>query len=215
MTNESIIKLGENEIDKLRGFEKSLGRFFFADCKVLISPSCDEIVCLNIHMSSDFSLPEAISLLLMPYVKDYRQTNFTQSLLCFKKMITKLKNNFDMPVDITELAIYFQNTDVIIHRINENSIIEEIREILSTLICHFDHYANSMGEIPFEIHIPVIEDPTYKKCTTVLDTSKILPVYESPYFKYWGLYFNSLRKPVIYDLNNTSIIQGGLDLSFD
>ncbi len=198
--------------NKLGFFEKCLGRLFIADCKVELSTSNEGVLYINIQITSYFSLPEAISLLLMPNSKNNGLLNFSQNLYCFQKMYRRLTNSLKMPVEIQEIAIYLQNTDVIIHKTHENCILKEIQEIFSNLIGHFEHYSNTKGEIPFEIHIPVLENPCATTCDKAPAMLKTAPSLESPYLTYWGFYFNSLRTPVIYDLKSTLFIRGDLDL---
>lgn len=214
MTNHSNIKLNEASIKEILAFEKSLETIFFTDTKVVICSSKDPILKLAIEIDSHFSLPEIISLVKMALKKDKQSANFSMIILRFQNCIHNLKNSLDTALDIEEVSLYFKNTSIIINAIKYNSIVEGIEDILNDILYHFEFYSMLMGSVPNEIHIPVSEDINAKKLLNSTALVK-LPTYKSPYSQFWGLYFDFLEKPLIYNLSRTNIIPGDLDVSID
>jgi hypothetical protein len=214
MTNHSNIKLEEEVLNEILTFEKNLGRIFFTDTKVVICPSNDPIIKLAIEIDSNFSLPEIVSLVKMTLKQDKQSSNVSLLILKFKNCIYNLTKSIETSIDIEEVAFYFKNTSIIINSIEYKSIVEEMEGILNALLYHFEFYSTLMGSVPNEIHIPVFEDANTKKLLNLTELVK-LPSFTSPYSKFWGLYFDSLEKPLIYNLNRTNIIPGDLDVSLE
>jgi hypothetical protein len=214
MTNYSNIKLEQSELDTISTFEQNLENIFITDTNVAICSSEDNLIGLVIEIDSTFILSEVFSLLKLNLNDSYQKINSSKAILLFKNAFYTLNQSLNGNADIDELSIYFKDTSIIINSINRNSIIEEIGDIIYAVIQHHKHYSTLMGLMPNEIHIPVIEDPTTKKLFNKSE-AVITPNYQSPYLQYWGMYFDSYDKPLIYNLNRTNITPGDLDLSFD
>jgi len=213
MTNHSNIKLNTKELDLISNFEKRLETIFFSETKVVICPSEEDLFNLVIEINPTFSLAEMISLLRLP-AYSYQWSSLNKMILNFKNEVLRFYDLLPGQVDIEEVSIYFRNTSITINSFNRNSILEEIIFITYSIIQHFDNYSTIMGSMPNAIHIPVIEDPTTKQLFGK-DNSIVPPTYISPYAKYWGLYFDILNKPVVYDLQGTNITPGDLDINLE
>lgn len=214
MTNHSKITLAQNELEIILEFERNLELIFSTDIKVVICPSADGLVNLAIEVDSSFSLPEIISLIRMPFEDSGQKVNLSKPILLFQNEMYALNQALTPAFDIEEVSLYFKNTSITIYAVEQNSIIEEFEYIVQAIIHHYDYYSTLMGQVPNEIHIPVLEDNTTEELFNKSNAVKP-PQYSSHYAKYWGLYFDSLDKPLIYNLRRTNITPGDLDLCFD
>jgi len=214
MTNHSNIFLDQNELDIILAFEENLENIFSTDTKVVICPSEEEFVSLAIEIEINFSLSEVISLLKMPFDIAFRKNTLKKSILLFQNAVHNLNQIMTNAFDLQEVSIYFKNTSVSIHSVERNSIVEELEFIISAIIHHFEHYSTLMGQVPNEIHIPVIEDINTNELFNKNKTVKPINL-RSPYSLFWGLYFDSITQPLIYNLDRTTITPGDLDLYFD
>lgn len=214
MTNHSNILLDQNELDIILAFEENLENLFSTETKVVICPSEDNIVSLAIEIDSNFSLSEIISIFKMPFENKYHTTNLSKTVLLFQNAAFNLNKSMASVFEIKEMSIYFKNTSVNIHSIERNSIVEELEYIIRAIVHHFEYYSTLMGQVPNEIHIPVIEDTTTKELFNENNTVKPIDL-RSPYSRFWGLYFDSINNPMIYNLDRTNITPGDLDLYLD
>jgi hypothetical protein len=71
------------------------------------------------------------------------------------------------------------------------------------------YFTKKFTETPYEIYIPVFEEDHFEN-DTKLKNIRIGNNNKKDYFEYWGLYFDSEKDAVIYDLKNKSIIFGDL-----
>ncbi len=62
-------------------------------------------------------------------------------------------------VDIEQMRIVFQDTSVTIWSIYDDSIYTNLGQIIATLAARYSSMILSSGEPPFEIHVPLFEDP--------------------------------------------------------
>lgn len=208
MAKQSNVFLDSNELEVIAIFEKRLESIFFCETKVLLI-SCDsEILNLNIEISPNFSLTELLSLLKLANFSNH-WTALNSLILNFKNEVSDLSKELSNEFDIEEIYISLKNTSITISSINKNSIVDEIIFIVYSIVQHFDNYSG-IGTVPSAIHIPIFEDLTLAKGNSRLHT-----YIDSPYSKYWGLYFDHLEKPMIYDLTRSCIISGDIDLNMD
>lgn len=214
MTNYSKITLAQSELEIILDFERNLEQIFSTDIKVVICPPSDGLVNLAIEVDCSLSLPEIISLIRMPFDDSDQKVNISKPILQFQNALYGLNQALTPTFDFEEVSIYFKNTSITIYSVEQNSIVEEFEYIVQALLHHYEYYSTIMGQAPNEIHIPVLEDTTTKKLFT--KNNSVRPQkYDSPYSKYWGLYFDSLDKPLIYNLSKTNITPGDLYFCFD
>lgn len=210
MSNNLHTLLDSNELKVISIFEKKLEYIFSCETNVIISPTRGDLLNLIIEIRPNFSLPEMIALFrLSSYSKNWTALNSV--ILKFKNEVLALSQQLEDEYDIEEVFIDFKNTSIAIASIYKNSIVEEIIFIAYSIIQHFDNYAN-VGAVPSAIHIPIFEDLTIKGFFG--EENKVNPsFFDSPYSKFWGLYFDHLKKPIIYDLTRSCIIPGDIDLN--
>ncbi len=117
----------------------------------------------------------------------------------FDEAFQKLRKQNNNSIDIAELSLHFKDTSVIVSRIYDYSIPEQLGEIIFKTSEHFVYFTKGLTEMPYEIFVPVFEDNT-QNVFGPLDNQK-------KYFDYWGLYFeDDLQYDVlIYALENKKL----------
>ncbi len=112
-------------------------------------------------------------------------------------------------VDIEEIAIFLQDTLLIVKNIYPRSVAEQFGHLMEALSGHFEHLSQQHRKLPYEIYIPVFEEG---------ETDPELPIQRpsslqrcsADYLRYWGLYYEFEEDAVIYDLGSKNIITGEL-----
>jgi hypothetical protein len=103
----------------------------------------------------------------------------------------------------------FNDAEVVITKIADNSIYESLGEVFQVLAKDFGHLRNGDGQYPYSIQIPVFEDPEKRLCRfrVLLDVDETIPkVSKADYLGYWGIYYDFERKPRVFDVKKTLLI---------
>lgn len=208
----SVIKDGD--IAGLSIFKKSLEKLFFSQVVIRNSASDGQNVKLVIEISCNFNLWEGISNLNEGIWAQYRTKHnkgFEGSH--FYQIVTQLQSKNKFAIDVEEFSIIFNNSNIVINKIYERSISEQLDAILTRLSHHYVRLTKESIETPFEIFIPVFEEN--QKGNTDGESSLLVNIRtdnnkKQDYFKYWGLYFNSEEDALIYDLEKSAIVSGEL-----
>ncbi len=116
-------------------------------------------------------------------------------IAAYKKL--RGRNQGKQTIDIAELRFIFQDSFLVIYKVSEDSIFLSLENILKTFGEHSPALTLKSGERPFEIHIPVFEDPA-KDCLckfrVLLDVDETIEdITPSDYFKFWGVSYNYAR----------------------
>ncbi|MFS4457022.1 hypothetical protein [Maribacter sp. 2304DJ31-5] len=114
-------------------------------------------------------------------------------------------------LDIEELTLSLNDTNIIIKRLYNRSIVEQIDAILNEIGNHYVFLTKGLTEKPYEIFLPVYED--YPIEDDIVH-AKNPCIYNSPdsYFQYWGIYLESQEDALIYDVQKNVYLSGNLDL---
>ncbi len=121
----------------------------------------------------------------------------------YKKLKERNKNNH---LDIYSLTISFNDSIVHIYKITEQGILEELETIFKSLAIHYNNLLFEGKEKPYEIHIPLFEEPErdrkikYRKLFEVDEIIENVTVND--YYKYWGVNYDYAGKYIVYDLHN-------------
>lgn len=122
----------------------------------------------------------------------------------------KLKSrNADRDLDIHEIRFMFNDAEVVITKITDNSIYESLDEVFKVLAKDFDHLRNGEGEYPYSIQIPVFEDPEKRLChfRVLLDVDETISIVtNADYLGYWGIHYDFERKSRVFDVKRTLLI---------
>ncbi|MFH6604161.1 hypothetical protein ACEZ3G_11785 [Maribacter algicola] len=123
--------------------------------------------------------------------------------------ILESKNPFF--IDVDEFSIFLKDTAIIINRIHSRSITVELQNIVSEIGRHYVYMTKELGEMPFEIYIPVFDsDEEELHIDSLLDGPVFIERDKKEYYRYWGLYFESEKNPLIYELEKRALLPGSL-----
>jgi hypothetical protein len=122
----------------------------------------------------------------------------------------KLKaRNADHDVDIHEIKLMFNDAEVVISKICDDSIFESLGQIFQTLAEDSEYLRGRNGEFPHSIQVPVFEDPEKRLCRfrVLLDVDETIhKVTSSNYFDYWGVEYDFERTTRVYDVKRKLLI---------
>jgi hypothetical protein len=172
---------------------------------------------LSVEIVSTLALSHIVRLLLDGVAFDLiKEGTKTFVLRPFLSAYRKLRErNGDKPHrgDIDELRLIFQDSVVIVDCLGDGSIASSLEKILQTLARNYQHLVLSSGEPPFEIYIPIFEDPAVDRPSrfrVLVHWDETIPsVSVSDYFVYWGLWYDFSHKHRIYDVPRELLIDEG------
>ncbi len=122
----------------------------------------------------------------------------------------KLKaRNTEREVDINEIRFIFNDAEVVVSKICNNSIHVSLGAIFQVLAQDFDCLRSGNGEYPYTIQVPVFEDPEKKLCRfrVLLDVDETIEgVSCANYLEYWGIYYDFERTLRIFDVKRKLLI---------
>jgi hypothetical protein len=169
---------------------------------------------LSVEIVSTLALSHVIRLLLdgvaFDLIKEGAKTFVLRPFLTACKKLRERNGSKPHRAEIDELRLIFQDAVVIIDYLGDDSIASSLEKILQTLANNYRHLELKTGERPFEIYIPIFEDPAadrpsrFRVCVHYDET--IPKVSASDYFVYWGLWFDFSRKRRVYDVPRQLII---------
>lgn len=210
-SNQKIQLEHNPNIIGLQNFKQQLEKFYFVDVSIRNLPSLTNRVNLVIELDCTYSLKEVLYF-LKENTLEKAATRITSPIyLEFKKLCIK---NPEL-IDIEELSIFFNDTSIIIKRIFQNSIPNQLKNIFKDILGHYNQYTKQNSDIPFEIFIPVIEEAEdqFNNNSLLSNSTNSSPNYN--YCNYWGLYYDSHNAAIIYDLKGKSLFNAKLDLLDD
>ena len=204
------VRLERNpKIKELDKFVRQLERDYFAEVQVRNCSRSTNNGNLIIELECGLTLAEVIY-----FIKD-RELGITDSSFLgldrsnFKREVRKLNNQNNFPIDVEEFSIFLKNTSIIIKKIYNKSIEEQLCNLLNSIADHHRYYTNDYKETPYEIYVPVFEEDIFANEVKVAAIEKGQNEMKD-YFSYWGLYFDSQPDGFIYDLKKRKIVNGDL-----
>jgi hypothetical protein len=112
-------------------------------------------------------------------------------------------------VDIHEIKFLFNDAEVVISKICDDSIYKNLGQIFQVLAENFEHLRGRNGECPYSIQIPVFEDPEKRLCRfrVLLDVDETISnVTSANYFDYWGVEYDFDRTLRVFDVKRKLLI---------
>jgi len=206
-------KIGVNTTHHIKGlelFRKGLEKNFYADVSIYNYSSKRNDTNLSIEFNCNFSLSEALYYLNNP-IPNGSRPNTRKKTRLFLKAYSELKNTNSIPLDISELTISLTDTTILISKIYQQSISDQLENIAMALLHHNIYYTKGLTETPFEIFIPVFEEDTIE-CGTRLENIVTNNNNTHDYFIFWGVYYDHTGEAAIYDLNSRKIIRGDIQM---
>lgn len=187
----------------LEEFTRALEKDFFAkgsvQCHYDIEKQRADLV---VELYCNFGLTESLH-----HYNNENWGGFTQNMdgsddLCsFDKTFQNLNEINSDAVDIAEMSLHFKDTSIIITRIYDGSIPEQLGDIIFKMSEHFVYFTKGLTEMPYEIFVPVFED-----APQLSDRSnKTRPSY----FNHWGLYFDDEinHDAMVYNLETKKLFK--------
>ena len=197
----------EFQLSGLQAFVNALEKDFFASIYVTKHLTEKKECLLTLELTCNLSLAG-----LLFHFKKNEWGAFGPNGNSLTKHLKVLESKNPFTIDIDEFSIFPKDTAIIINRIHSRSIPEELGTIISEIGKHYVYMTKELGEMPFEIYVPVFDSDDDGE-----DISKDDPVFfdkdKEEYYDYWGLYFESEKDPLIYDLKNRNLLPGNLFIS--
>ncbi|MEX0313620.1 MAG: hypothetical protein AB3N18_05545 [Allomuricauda sp.] len=191
----------------LEEFTRSLEKDFFAkasiQCVYLAEQHRADLV---IELQCNFALAESLHYFnsenwggVMHASDESESTPFAEAY----NTLTTLNKG---AVDIAEITLHFNDTSLVITRIYDHSISEQLGEVLLKVSEHFVYFTKGLTEMPYEIFVPVFEDVP----SQLAESKKVKPTY----FDYWGLYFDdgTNHDAMVYNLETKKLLNEDLFL---
>ena len=191
-------------LEGIESFRKSLEKFFFSEATVRNCASSNLGVNLAVELECNLSLVE-----MLFHFNRGTWGDFSQSYSSFTAVLEKFRTENLVSIDIEELSILFRDTRIIINKIYERSIPEQLESILGEMGKHYVHFSKGLSETPYEIYVPVFEEDCSEN-DFFLRTIESTNHSQKDYFNYWGLYFESEDDAIIYDLKASHLENGDL-----
>ncbi|MGA9156513.1 MAG: hypothetical protein WB249_06970 [Candidatus Sulfotelmatobacter sp.] len=169
---------------------------------------------LSVEIVSTLALSHVVRLLLdgvaFDLIKEGTKTFVLRPFLTACRKLRERNGNKPRRGEIEELRLIFQDSVVIIDYLGDDSIASSLDKILQTLAKNYQHLALKTGERPFEIYIPIFEDPAVDRPSrfrVLVHYDETIPkVSASDYFVYWGLWFDFSGKRRVYDVPRQLLI---------
>ncbi|GBF21524.1 MULTISPECIES: hypothetical protein [Arenibacter] len=208
-------KIGTQSTDHIVGlevFRKGLEKHFFAEVSIGNYGLKEESANLIIDIKCNLSLDEALFYINKPSTCSGRPKNSgEEKTILFLLAYSQLKKLNTTTIDISELTISLTDTTILISKIYDQSIADQLENIFTELINHNVYYTKGLNETPFEVFIPVFEEDTLesdvKLKNIVSDNNNT-----NDYFGFWGMYYDQTEEAAIYDLNTKTIIFGDIQI---
>lgn len=198
--------VGFKNLEGLDSFKNNLEKHFFSDVIVRDLSSEAKSAKLVLELNCNFDLMD-----MLHHLNLGTWGNFESKAISFSNLLETLRERNDIFIEIEEFSIFLKDTSIIINKIYDESIPEQLEAILRSVSDNFVHFSLGLTEVPYEIYLPVFEENILEN-DTILMNIKSGKNKVKDYFKYWGLYFNSKDDALIYDLKNTTIISGDVQM---
>ena len=208
MTEKSILLLGNLDSNSgilgLEHYLQSLERNYFSNVTLRKYSTSENTVNMALDMVCPITFVE-----MLGHFNKGRWGHDANSHPAFEKSFRALTVQNKIYLDIEELTLFLSDTSIVIKKIYNCSIPEQLHNILTEIANHYVFLTKGLTERPYEIFVPVFEDK--------IQNSHLIekPSFEeSPknYFEYWGIYMDSEDEALIYDLKKNSFIPADLDL---
>ncbi|MDL5513837.1 hypothetical protein QSE00_18590 [Arenibacter sp. M-2] len=208
-------KIGTQSTDHIIGleaFRRSLEKHFFAEVSIGNYGPKEESANLIIDLRCNLSLDEALFYINKPSpCNGPPKKSDEEKTILFLLAYSELKELNGITIDISELTISLTDTTILISKIYDQSIVDQLENIFTELINHKVYYTKGLSETPFEVFIPVFEEDTLEsdaKLKNIVSDNNTT----NDYFGFWGMYYDQTEEAGIYDLNSKTIIFGDIQI---
>lgn len=183
---------------------RDLEKYFFSRVITRTGRPQASTTNLVIELHCNMSLVEV----LFHFTKD-NWGNFGDGQSSLTQMMKDLMLQNKITLDIGEISLFFKDTTIVISKIYDNSIPEQLNTILTEIGKNYVHFSKGLAEVPYEIYVPVFEDSKDQNIA-VINNIKVANNSKKDYYKYWALYFDSEEDAIIYNLEKSCLENGDL-----
>ena len=187
------------KIKGIPSLKKSLEKEFFANVDIKLLKSFNHFNCITIAMDCNFKLHEALFQL-----NNFNWGNLNNHPLhtsnFLKEQIQTISFINNSTFHLTELAINFTDTTLVINKIQGLLIEDNLSNILDSLSQNYVNLTKGLKKMPFEMYTTVFE----------LDELANNVSQNTPFMDYlyvWGVYFSDEEAMQIYDVQNKKFMQ--------
>ncbi len=205
--NSSRKLSNEKQVIGLDTFESELEKHFFSNIQIRDYSTSESEVSLIVEIECNLDLIEVLE-----HFNKEMWGNFSSKKASFSAALHKLQQANDLQIDIEELTLFLNDTSIIISKIYNQSISQQLENMFTALSKHCVYFTKGMTEIPYEIYISVFENDVVMNEKISINISKAENLAAQSYFSFWGLYFYSETDASIFDLKNQTIIDGKLQM---
>jgi len=195
--------LQAKELVGLRNLKRTLERDFFADTAIDVHCEEEGKVDLVIHLDCNFGLTESLF-----HLNNGNWGNFQNSISGdvrvspFHTALLELEHDNGITIDIKELSIHLRDTSIVISRLPNCQIQDNLERILDSVSENFVHFTKGLSEMPYEIFVPIYEETENSFSRSVEKHDR-----KPNYLEFWGLYFEGEDDSLIYDVKGKGIIE--------
>ncbi|MFI5419452.1 MAG: hypothetical protein ACHQ1H_00645 [Nitrososphaerales archaeon] len=169
------------------------------------------LVHLTAELISSFPLSHIVQLLLDGIAYDLIKEGSRSFILRpFIAAYHRLRDkNKERLLEIAELKIEFADCQISVHEVSRDTVIDNIERILHFLAYNYGRLALPSGELPYEIHVPVVEDPD-TECATkfriLANIEETITGCPDDYFRYWGIAYGYPWERRVYDVREKRLL---------
>ncbi|WP_281540348.1 hypothetical protein [Maribacter aestuarii] len=185
-------------------FLKSLERDYYSNIHIRKYSSVEN----STNMALDIICPVSLLEILGHYNKGRWGQDSKGNSVLQESFKTLCQQNSSNSFDIEELTLFFKDTSIVVKRLYDRSIPEQLDNIITEIARHYVFFTKGLTERPYEIFVPVFEDTLHSES----HKKPITQLSPQTYFEYWGVYLDSEDEALIYDLRKNSFIPADLDL---
>lgn len=200
------LPVGLDKIEGLNCFKDNLEKYFFSQVNIRDYSPETTSAKLVLELNCNFGLTE-----MLHHLNLGTWGNFGSKKQSFTSFLNTLRESNDFYVEIEEFSIFLKDTSIIINKIYDESIPEQLEAVLRSVSANYVHFTKGLTEVPYEIYVPVFEEGLLENDATLMNI-KSGNNNVNDYFKYWGLYFYAEDDAVIFDLKNNTIVSGDLKM---
>lgn len=195
--------LPSNELVGLAALKRVLERDFFALANIVAEPYEEAKVGLVIHLNCNFGLTESLFHLNNGNWGNF-QSSFSDDVKTspFHTTLLELERDNGVAVEIKELSIHLRDTSIIMTRLPNCHIQDNLENILESVSGNFVHFTRGLSKMPYEIFVPIYEETKNSFSHSEKKHNK-----KPDYSEFWGLYFEDEEDLAVYDVKNKTIIE--------
>ncbi|MEM8928931.1 MAG: hypothetical protein AAGC45_12055, partial [Bacteroidota bacterium] len=160
-------------------------------------------VDLVIHLDCNFGLTESLF-----HLNNGNWGNFQNSISGdmrtspFHSPLLALENENGVVFGIKELSFHLRDTSIIISRLPNFEIQDNLEGILDAVSANFVYFTKALSQMPYEIFVPI-----YEETENSFSHSERKHNRKPDYLEFWGLYFEDEQDSSVYDVKNKTIIE--------